>query len=277
VTRTYGLIGTRPDIGGALARAQLNAIWPGSERRTSWGFGFFEKDEVLLERGPGGPETSLLSNIRRARSHAFLLQECDDEKPPSSESTPPLRFGNILFATQGGVEPVRLLMGPVKVLLPEFLTRSVRGETFTELAFALFLSELPAGSLARSRLEEPRRSADPLQGNDLKAALRRTLTTLDKLCKAHGLEAFVGDLWIHTGELMMVAHRAGGLALQVIRGAKDLAHVNALGLTPPHGLDQCQFVALCALPEQLSGGWERLPDRVLLTAGRGAPPLTESL
>lgn len=300
MSRTYGLIGTRPDLGGLLARAQLQSLWQPSSERTSWGLGLFDKDEVLLKRGPGGPESRLLQHVSNHRSHAFLAHECDHiPGAPSTENLPPLRYGHVLFSCQGVVEGAHVLMSPVRELLPESLTRSVRGETFTEIAFALFLAELPTESLARTRLAEPGRSANPLNPSRLKKALRSSLTTLDGLCQKQGLPSFAGDLWIHTGELMMIAHREGPLTLQVTRGREDLERWNVVGETAPPGLDQSQFVALShtsespsAVPTEaakLTNGsapssrppfdlsWERLPHNILLTAARGQMPQTESL
>jgi hypothetical protein len=190
---------------------------------------------------------------------------------------PPLRYGHLLFSCQGIVQDAKILMAPVRVLLPEFLTRSVRGETFTELAFALFLAALPAGSLGRSRLRAPRGSADPLGPVDLSNALRSSLKTLDQLCKKHGLDRFDGDMWIHTGEILMVAHRSGPLCLQVIRGRGDLEMFASLDETPPPGLDRSHFVALSATSEPASVKWERLSENILVTARRGEVPETQAL
>jgi hypothetical protein len=278
VARTYGLIGTRPDLGGVLARAHLAELWASTTEGTTWGLGFFEKDEVLLKRGPSGPQSRLFRQVKQIRSHAFLAHECTGEHgTPNTEHMPPLRYGHLLFSCQGVVGRAELLMNPVKELLPEFLTRSLRGETFTELVFALFLSGLPAGSLGRSRLREPGGSVDPLGGTDLAKALRKSLETLDELCEKHGLGRFGGDLWIHTGEILMIAHRGGHLGLQVIRGKEDLARLSPLDETPPPGLEQGHFVALTAAVDPPSPKWERLQENVLLTAPRGKTPQTESL
>lgn len=278
MARTYGLIGTRPDFGGTLARAHLTELWQPTKEGNVWGLGLFEKDEVLLKRGPSGPDSRLFRDLAQIRSHAFLAHECTgDHGRPSTEHMPPLRYGHLLFSCQGIVQDAKMLMGPVRVLLPEFLTRSVRGETFTEIAFALFLSELPAGSLGRTRLRAPQGSADPLATKDLSNALRRTLETLDQLCKSHGLERFSGDLWIHTGEILMAAHRSGPLNLQVIRGRGDLQLFGSLDETPPPGLERSHFVALSAAPEPANLKWERLSDNILVTARRGDVPQTEAL
>jgi hypothetical protein len=278
MARTYGLIGTRPDVGGVLARAHLGDLWSTTTEGTTWGLGFFEKDEVLLKRGPSGPESRLFGHVRKIRSHAFLAHECTGEHgTPNTEHMPPLRFGHLLFSCQGVVTDAQVLMSPVKGLLPEFLTRSVRGETFTEIAFALFLSELPEGTLGRSRLREPRSSVDPLDARDLANALRRSLTTMDRLCLERDLPLFAGDIWIHTGEILMVAHRRGHLGLQVMRGRDDLARWQALDEPPLAGLEMAHFVALAATVELPSPQWERLQENILLTARRGETPQTESL
>jgi len=276
--KTYGLIGSRADIGGALAEAQLASLLDPQADLASWGLGFFEKDEVLLRQGPGDSAKDLAAQIQKTRSHAFLAHACPAAfAPKSSESTPPLRYGHVLFSCQGVAHSVEPIVAAAKAQLPEFLHRTVKGETLSEVAFALFLSELPTLSLARTRLREPRRSVDPLQEGSLKNALRTSLQKLDALCEETGRPLFAGSIWIHTGELLMVAHRTGNLGLQVLRGAQDLRQWELKLQPPPTGIEQSIFVCVAGSADELGRTWERLPDHLLLTAERGKTPRTESL
>lgn len=279
MSRTYGLIGSRPDVGTSLAHTQLSTPGSPADSTAMWGIGFFDKDEVLLRRGPGGSGPSLLTEqIRSLRTHGLLVHECDARNgAPSTEATPPLRYGHVLFSCEGVSEQVTPLVAHARPQLPEFLKRTVKGETMTELAFAFFLSQLPSHSLARTRLREPRRSVDPLKTQTLAQALRSALTQLDELCDRTNQERFAGDLWIHTGEVMMIAHRRGNAGLQVFRGRQDLLRSGAVSASQVTGLDQSLFVTAFATAAELPPGWERLPENVLVTAERGSLPRAEAL
>ncbi len=279
MSRTYGLIGSRPDLGASLAHAQLSALGSPADFTAMWGVGFFDKDEVLLRRGPGGQRSApLIEQIQTLRTHGLLMHECDARRgAPSTEATPPLRYGHVLFSCQGVSEQVTPLVAEARPRLPDFLKRTVQGETMTELAFAFFLAELPSNSLARTRLREPRRSVDPLRSEAVAEGLRRALLKLDELCDRTQQERFSGDLWIHTGEVMMIAHRRGTLGLKVLRGRDDLVRASVISSARATGLDQSLFVTAFATSEELSVEWERLPENLLLTAERGAAPRCETL
>lgn len=276
MARTYGLIGSRADLGGLLAEAQLKAVGSTGVVSATRGVGFFEKDEVLLRRGPAGKIGFGLGS-QHLSCHGFLAHECDlRPDSPGPENTPPLRYGHVLFTCHGATAAVDAIVEGARLSLPEFLHRTVRGETLSEIAFALFLAELPSSSLERTRSREPHRSADPLQVGSLQKAVRRSLDKLDALCDAHGRERFNGDLWIHTGEAMIVAHREGNLALQVLRGADDMRRwgIPEGALT---GFEQSRFVTMVAQPHEIGPDWERLPQNLLFTARRGEVPESEAL
>lgn len=278
MARTYGLIGSRADLGGLLADAQLTALAPLSSPSSTWGVGFFEKDEVLLRRGSASKSGSGLSaQFKQLSCHGLLAHECDPRSnAPSPDSTPPLRYGHVLFTCHGVGSAVDSIVEGARASLPEFLQRTVRGETLSEIAFALFLAEMPSSMLERTRSREPRRSADPLQASSLRKALRCALEKLDTLCDNHGMQRFNGDLWVHSGEAMIVAHREGNLALQVLKGAEDMRRWG-IPQGAVTGFEHTRFVAMLAQSEEVSHDWERLPQNLLFTARRGEVPESEAL
>lgn len=279
MSRTYGLIGSRPDLGTSLAHAQLKELGSPEDATKMWGLGFFDKDEVLLRRGPAGQDPSHITDqLKSVRSHAFLAHECDGaHATPSTEATPPLRYGHVLFACQGVSENAATLLYRARPKLPDFLRSRLRGETFSELALAIFLSELPPSSLDRTRLREPRRSVDPLQPQALARALRSCTSQLDDLADSVDCPRFVGDLWIHSGEVMMVAHREGNLGLQLLRGKSALPQLGFVDPEAVGNLENSLFVTVLATKAPLPPSWEQLPDQILLTIVRGEPPHTEAL
>ncbi len=282
MSRTYALVGTRPDLAGSLAEAQLNALPRVKGDSTRWGIGWFEKDEVLLKKGRGTsdglPSQLLPSQIHNVRSHAILIHE-SAESPDSLplESSPPLRFGHFLFACaepEGNYEPFAEL---VRAKLPDFLLRTTGGSGFAELAFALFLAQLPSGALTRSGMNGSTTPLGPLNIEALRRAVRVTLEVIDELTEKASVAAFKGDLWIHTGETLLVAHREGCFGLTVLRGRDDLIRWGGLSDPPPQSLDQSLYVTVTRTTSTLGPAWERIPEQTLLVASRGEVPRTEAL
>lgn len=277
MARTYGLIGTRPDLGAQLADVHLAALGTSSLPDSTWGIGYFDQDEALLWRRRGRVSgLRLINDAAPMRTHGLLAHECDGSLGPlRTDATPPLRYGSMLFSCQGVSDRVEPLVHEARRQLPEFLRSVVRGETLSELAFALLLSELPTTGLALRRPSDRPSLTDPLSNDGLAGAMRTTLKRLDSLTHAAGQTAFTGDLWLHTGEQLMVAHRTGQLGLQVLRGRADLERWN-VPVDGATGLDQALFIALAA-GQELPPTWERLPDRIIITATRGQLPETQAL
>ncbi len=278
MARTYALIGTRPDLGAKLADAQLAALGSGATPSSTWGIGYFDQDEALLWRRRGNSGgLRLAGDGAPMRTHGLLAHECDGTIGNTrTEATPPLRYGRMLFSCQGVSDSVEPLVHEARRQLPEFLRSVVRGETLSELAFALLLSELPSTGLALHRPSERTSANDPISQELLAKAMKATLTRLDTITEAAGRSTFDGDLWLHTGELLMIAHRTGDLGLQVLRGRQDLERWEVLPMDGATGLDQALFVSIAA-GEELSHGWERLPDQLIITAVRGQLPETRAL
>ncbi len=282
MARTYALIGTRPDLGARLADAQLSSLGPAGSTSnagtSTWGIGYFDQDEALLWRRKGNAVgIRLIGDGAPMRTHGLLAHECDGSVGPTrTEATPPLRYGRMLFSCQGVSDSVEPLVHEARRQLPEFLRSVVRGETLSELAFAILLSELPTTGLALSRPSDRSSLSDPLSRDALANAMRTTLRRLDALIVDAGRSAFNGDLWLHTGELLMIAHRKGGLGLQVIRGRDDLQRWDVIPMEGAAGLDQALFVSLAA-GHELSPNWEKLPNELIVTAARGQMPETQSL
>lgn len=278
MARTYGLIGTRPDLGAQLADAQLATLGSNAHAASTWGIGYFDHDEALLWRRKGNAVgMRLIGDGAPMRTHGLLAHECDGRLGPTRpEATPPLRYGHLLFSCQGVSDSVDPLVHEARRQLPEFLRSVVRGETLSELAFALLLSELAATGLPLSSGSERASHSAVLSDDGLANAMRATLRRLDKLIHDANTMAFTGDLWLHTGEMLMIAHRQGPLGMLVLIGRKDLQRWDVTPRDGAAGLDQALFVSLAA-GQELAPSWERLPHDVIVTAARGKHPETQAL
>lgn len=289
MSRTFAFIGSRPDLAGLVSRAHesLLTIEPDPGHGAAWGAGYFQSDELLLQRRPDDPRRPihLGEELADLRTHALLAHTCDTKVGAlRTETTPPLRYGHLLFACQGPEAHHARLRQPVAELLPDFLKSSLRGDTFTELAFSLFLAALTSSDRARTRHGSTMDRVAPLTADALKQGLRSALTTLDELCKQTDVPRFDGDLWLLTSERLVIAHRQGTLLLRVYRGRSDLGSMNLgapnAGSTGPddeRSLEHGTFTVAVSGNVKPPDGWERLPSEHILTASRAQPPETEAL
>jgi hypothetical protein len=282
---TFGFVGNRPDVGHLIATSEADRLTleHSGERSVAWGVGFFQADEVLLRRRPADsrPSVSLAKEMGEIRAHALLAQIRQvPHGELTTESTPPLRFGHLLFTSTPlelaqGDAPPKGLKNAVLARLPVFLQTTVGSGTLPELLLGLFLSALPHAQLERSR--DVRASRGALGADLIRNALRGTLETLDQILVEVGGSAFTGDIWVCSGEHLVIAHRAGMLALRVFRSRRELAELSLNSPAEISGSDLAYAVGVLGGADQLGPGWERLPDQTLLTIGRTGPPETATL
>lgn len=307
---TFGFVGNRPDVGHLIAASEADRLtlkpsdapsssrnvegssWNSEvrsgERSVAWGVGFFQADEVLLRRRPADPrpQVSLAQEMGEVRAHALLAQmRLVPHGELTTESTPPLRFGHLLFASTPLVlSDPKAAAGPnlksaVMARLPVFLHPTIGSGTLPELLLGLFLSALPHAQLERSR--DVRAARGALGAELIRNAIKSTLETFDQILSEVGGSAFMGDIWVCSGEHLVIAHRAGMLAMRVFRSRRELAELaanqSAAAAIEISGSDLAYAVGVLGGSDQLGPGWERLPDQTLLTIGRSGPPETTTL
>jgi hypothetical protein len=281
MTITFGFVGNRPDVGHLIATSEADrlSLARTGESQIAWGIGFFQSDEVLLRRRPADPrdQVSLAGEMAEIRAHALLAQVRHVHHGElTTEGTPPLRFGHLLFACSDLPGEPLSLKRRVLENMPAFLHPTVGSGTPPELLLGLFLSALPHAQLERSRDVRASRGAlaSELIGNALRSALER----IDQLLGEQGAPAFDGDVWVCSGEHLVVAHRTGVLHLRVFRSRHELQALGGVDLEGrAAGADLAYAVGVLSAPGTPGPGWERLPDQTLLTVGRGGPPETASL
>ncbi len=279
---TFAFIGNRSDLGPLLPAAHrgvLTAI-PRPDQSLAWGVGFFQTDEVLLRRRPSENRSpfTLADELTELRCHSLLAHVCDARAGAlRTETTPPLRFGHMLFACEGETAHLTVLREAVSSSLPAFLRSHLKGDTFTELACSVFLAQLPLPQLERTWSQPARPVSGTLSPDAIRDALRRVFLRLDEFTQQAGIEAFRGTIWVNTGEHIIVAHRSGVLGLRVYRGRHELETLVQADELPPASLDLSHFTTLIGGVESLPTGWERIADSTILTADRTRAPQTEAL
>ncbi|HET6411348.1 MAG TPA: class II glutamine amidotransferase [Anaeromyxobacter sp.] len=128
--------------------ARLGAhIWlqDGDTPPDGYGFGHYQAGNVLLGKRPSGAAAplSLPELVGKIDSEALIAHaRRATVGKAKDENTHPFRFRRWLFAHDGTVEGFDRVRPRLVEALPDFLRRNIMGDTDSEHAFMLFLSQL---------------------------------------------------------------------------------------------------------------------------------------
>ncbi len=136
---------------GSLLKCQMARLRPhvslqdGDAPPDAYGFGYYQAGNVLLGKRPSGAPTALTlpELVGRIDSDALLAHgRRATVGKPKDENTHPFRYHRWLFAHDGTVEAFDRVKPVLLAALPDFLRRSVAGDTDSEHAFMWFLKLL---------------------------------------------------------------------------------------------------------------------------------------
>ena len=130
------------EIGPSLNLPEVDGERP---KHHGVGVGYYSNDDPLLKRRPaqddetldhtaltaGIKSNALLLHVRQATVGGFM-----------TDNTHPFRFRRWLFAHVGHLPALEAKREGLLAAMPPFLARNIRGETDSELAFHMFLSNL---------------------------------------------------------------------------------------------------------------------------------------
>jgi predicted glutamine amidotransferase len=276
MARMFGFIGNRPDLGARVVahHREVLAVARPPAQPLGWGVGFYQSGEVLLRRRPvdDRPVIDLVEVTANVRTDVLI----GHVRHPSvgdlrTENTHPFRYRQWLFAQTGTIEGFDALKDRLLGSLPEFLKRSVRGDTDSELFFYLFLSFLhDAGQLG-----------DPLASPDaVRAALRATIALVDRLSAEEGHGPNRGDLLVTNGEILIAVHRGATLSYRVWAGRHDIEELlgdqGVMDARIPN-LDTARFCIVATGVDPLPARWTRAPNGSFLALSRTDEPAIEPL
>ena len=110
------------------------------------GVGFFQSDDVLLRKRPSAGQAPLPERLADGvESEAALICSGAVTGPGTAFSevmTLPFRFKKWLFAAAGAPEALAPIRAALLDVLPDYLRRSVKGDSAAEALFFTFLSKL---------------------------------------------------------------------------------------------------------------------------------------
>jgi hypothetical protein len=130
---------------GCVLRRFASRVSLGDSERAA-GVGFFQSDDLLLRKRPLGGQPALPEKLAEGvESEAALI--CGGAAGPMTRAfneqlTLPFRFKSWLFATAGQPESLAPVRAALLKNLPDYLRRSVKGDSAAEALFFTFLSRL---------------------------------------------------------------------------------------------------------------------------------------
>ncbi|HEU4383889.1 MAG TPA: class II glutamine amidotransferase [Anaeromyxobacteraceae bacterium] len=181
----------------------LVTLQEGERRPDAYGFGSYGAGDVLLGKRPSGAPAPLgLGELVGAVEGEALVVHARTATVGNlkDENTHPFRFRRWLFAHDGTVEGWEQVKPRLLPALPDFLRRSIQGETDSEHVFTWFLKLL--------------RDQGHLDSLDLPAAaavqaLGRTVRQLDAWCREVGAQRQSAMNLVATNGRVLVATRRG--------------------------------------------------------------------
>ncbi len=278
MARMFGFIGNRADLGArvlALHADVLKIPVLAADGPMGWGMGFYQAGEVLLRRRPIDEREIIdLTPVVEGIRTDILIGHV--RKPTvgglRTENTHPFRYRQWLFAQTGTIGGFSMLRDRLLQSLPEFLRRNVRGDTDSELFFYLFLSFLhDAGHLADGQVAP----------EHIRAALRASISLVDRLSAEEGYPRNTGDLLVTNGEFLVGMHRGEEqMAYRVLNGRHDVE-----GLLGDDGMQQARipnvdtthFSIVASGLERIPKGWKTIAERAFFAMNRTDEPSFESI
>jgi glutamine amidotransferase len=180
------------------------SLQEGDRLPDAYGFGHYGGGSVLLGKRPTGAShaLALAELVGRVESEALLVHaRYATVGKAKDENTQPFRLRRWLFAHDGTVEAFDELKPKLTEALPDFLRRSITGDTDSEHAFMWFLKLLRD----ENRLDELDLDAQ-LAGR----ALARTVKQLETWSREAGAQRPSRLNFVATNGRIMVATRRGG-------------------------------------------------------------------
>jgi len=167
----------------------------------AWGIGFYQSGDVLLKKRPyrnGDPVSwdDIAHNV--PTDSAILHLRAATVGNYRAENTHPFRMRQWLFAHTGTINAFDTIRTGLLAAVPDFLQRSIRGATDSEVLFHLFLSFLHD----RDALDAP--DLDP---KTLASCIRSTVTLVDNLTSEVGAPNSSINLALSNGRTMAFLSR----------------------------------------------------------------------
>jgi glutamine amidotransferase len=274
MARLVGFIGNRPDLCNRFAAYESGVLRVRNKNGTpwSWGLGFYQSGEVLLKRRPLDERDDLTVDQMIADVRADILVVHVRKATVGAlrtDNTHPFRYRQWLFADTGTVDGFADVRAKLLDSLPEFLQRSLRGDTDSELIFHLFLSFLHDAG----KLDHP-----VVAAKEVFPALKSALGLLDRIGRDSGLSTSRLNILVSTPDYVVAVHRGQPMGYRVLKGRDDfepMFDVEGPGKLRMPDLEPCRLgvVASDFDDERVPEGWTPVPEGAMVAFTRTDDPV----
>ncbi len=219
-----------------------------------WGLASFQGGEVLLQRSPRpSAPVDFAKAVFDLKSDYVLGNVRAPGAKAAPENTPPYRHRSWVFGHSGRIQNFSAMQADLLASVPDFLRRSIRGQTESEHLFHLLLSFLhDAGKLDD---QEPRLA-------DAENALRAMLAMTEQLAHTHGAVIHGLNCMLTNGRFLLAARKGPPMYWKRV-------HTDAPAKEPrsgPGSLDR--QVMILSEPREKPEGSEEIADGTIATVSR---------
>ncbi len=257
MTRLLGYFANQADRLPCALEAESAALSLDRPMRCDgWGVGTYQGGEPLLRRKPSDPreEIHLLDLVRGLRTSCAVVHvRSATVGPRSIDNTHPFRHRQWLFAHHGTLPDFATRRQDLLAGIPDFLIRSIRGDTDSEVLFYRFLAAVHE----TGRLDDPEfdRSA-------ILTALRETVVGLDQTL---GVASATLNLVVTNSHSMVALRRGAPMAWVRRHGLRDCPVCRRPSDTPgrpPRALhhDALRYVLVASPDAPSTPGWESVAE-----------------
>lgn len=256
----FSLYTTDPNLLGCQLHRIAGEVQLAHSSHNAIGVGTYADDTVLMHRLPANASSlSVAALAPAAKSQVVMFHGRALPVGMSLEdNTQPFRFRRWLFAQVGELASYRGFKQRLWDGLPEHLKRHVRGETDSEVAFALFLKGLRDLGRTDDRTLEPAQVVE---------ALGATARHLERLSREIAPERPVSLALVATNESVLAAVRLGQTPL-FVKTLPGEARCALHPMSPSSPQDEpmlraherCRSVAIASQRSAEAHGWHEVQD-----------------
>jgi glutamine amidotransferase len=239
-----------------LATASESGVVP-----DSWGIGFYQGGEVLLQRRPKPPAAPLdfYAVAEGLRTDAIIGHvRVGTVGKPKNENTHPFRFRSWLFAHHGTLPAWDQMGAALAADVPDFLRRNIRGQTDSEHLFHSILSFLHVAG----ELDDPSLSTGALID-----AVHAALARVGELAGVEAAAAAECALAITNGRILVATRQGRPVHVMQTRAVLDCPVCRESAPSPGRrekrvDHEHLRSVTLVAdAPAAAVAPWQEVPDR----------------
>jgi glutamine amidotransferase len=220
-----------------------------------WGLAFYHGGEVLLQRNPRPTAPVDFARATESLRSDYVVGNVRAAgAKPGPENTPPYRYRSWVFGHSGRILDFGAMQPALLESVPDFLRRSIRGQTESEHLFHLFLAFLHD----QGKLDEP----EPRLA-DAASALRATLALVEQLAAQQRATPQGLNVVVTNGRFMLAARKGPPMFWKRV-------HTDAPMKEPRSGQGSIDRQVLI-LSEPRGGapaGFEEIPDGHLAEVSR---------